>query len=530
MLSIFFLMSVTQSEWISVTDNPLARSVTFAGGATYGDSIYFIGGKLSRSQFQEYQISSNTIIDHGTSYLLNDVYAEHIHSSQWQHTFYSYTHKFFEDTHVEDTLHVYNLSSVNFPYDLSTYNDSISSGSCLAASEHFVFVMGGFKTHTDFNVFSLSDHLWSLGPQMQISRNDLNCIVAFDDLYAIGGNHQKSIEKISITDVHNQQWQLLTDELVEGVGLVGIGLYENIIWVVGGRTVHNGDTIVATDYVYNIDTTDASVTLLDERLPYAVVAGKGVTLVAHDVLYVFGGTTSDLNGSTIDIVEWMWYNLTEPTTEPTNDPSAIPTQGPTDVPTNGPSKTPTNGPTDVPTNDPSHNPTNNPSQAFAMDHYISSAASENVASAQHQRIDPLVTIFIGICCILCLMIIMVTIMWKKMYKRLKMRTTNPRQKGKDDSKHGLNKTDVKPMDDSAHKRNAEDESPSVSLCEVVDDNKGKTTTDDVTVKAMIDDKIFSGLIATAKGGSVVVQKEGEKDHIDNEEQYVADDSVSNDSL
>eukprot|EP00488_Nonionellina_sp_1-RS-2012_P002981 TRINITY_DN6044_c0_g1_i1.p1 TRINITY_DN6044_c0_g1~~TRINITY_DN6044_c0_g1_i1.p1 ORF type:complete len:157 (+),score=43.60 TRINITY_DN6044_c0_g1_i1:140-610(+) len=137
------------------------------------------------------------------------------------------------------------------------------------------------------------------------------------------------------------EWKYI-GSLTLDVALSGVAAYDDIILVVGGRAAADNAPV---DYVWNIDTTDGSVIELDERLPYSIWAGSGATLIANDVLYVFGGRTDD--GT--DTIHWMKRPLTSETTTTT-------TTSATTTTTTSTTSTTTTTTTTVP---PTENPTNN---------------------------------------------------------------------------------------------------------------------------------------------------------------------------
>eukprot|EP01083_Nonionella_stella_P106811 308587_1 len=340
------------SQWISVSDPSLVRALHYTASATYGDSIFLMGG-LRSAQLQEYKISPNSMIDHGTNALSQNTWSYGVFYSQWLDKLYVLP---------QDSLNVfvYNLASINFPDDVLVVSmiplDTIpiETGHCLAASQDFVFITGGYQVANVLSILTISSNTWSNGPTIQYMRLDHNCVVAHDYLYLIGNTLEN--ERISIDNIQNKQW-ISIGSLTERVRLPGTAVFKDIIWVVGGRIISADGGYLPCDKVWNIDTSSGSVQLLSERLPHAISEKSGTILIANNVLYAFGGEDRFQ-------LHWMRYVPKETTEAPTTKPTAKPTPSPTKIPTLNPSKTPTlspiREPTPIPTVKPTNNPTNKP--------------------------------------------------------------------------------------------------------------------------------------------------------------------------
>eukprot|EP01083_Nonionella_stella_P196979 724483_1 len=334
------------SQWISVSDPSLVRALHYTASATYGDSIFLMGG-THNAQLQEYKISPNSMIDHGTNALSQNTWSYGVFYSQWLDKLYVLP---------QDSLNVfvYNLASINFPDDVLVVSmiplDTIpiETGHCLAASQDFVFITGGYQVANVLSILTISSNTWSNGPTIQYMRLDHNCVVAHDYLYLIGNTLEN--ERISIDNIQNKQW-ISIGSLTERVRLPGTAVFKDIIWVVAGRIISADGGYLPCDKVWNIDTSSGSVQLLSERLPHAISEKSGTILIANNALYAFGGEDTFQ-------LHWMRYVPKETTEAPT----AKPTPKPTSSPTNAATPTPTSHPTNKPTIDPSKGTTTLPTQ------------------------------------------------------------------------------------------------------------------------------------------------------------------------
>eukprot|EP01083_Nonionella_stella_P068995 183598_1 len=119
----------------------------------------------ANKQFVEYHISSDAMVDHGQNELLQDIYGIAMYFSQYDNTL------FMKGGRYDQTIVVHDLSSSLFPYDASTIQKGTSNilgeSACVTASEHFLFVLGGWEGGmlSILNVLSLPGHVWSLGPE-----------------------------------------------------------------------------------------------------------------------------------------------------------------------------------------------------------------------------------------------------------------------------------------------------------------------------------------------------------------------------
>eukprot|EP01083_Nonionella_stella_P302452 1042798_1 len=253
-------------------------------------------------------------------------------------------------------INTYDLLTTQFTKN--TFNQNIPIGvglrGCLASTNDVLYVIGGSKRN-NLQIFSLSIHSWSEGPNMQQIREYHSCIAVptINTLYAIGGIFNEgltSIEFISLIciDIDNNSWQYTDQELSEGVGFSRAVLYNVLIYVIGGKS---GDYQSFPDDVYIIDTTDNTVSISSHKLSYG--GSSPSTIVINHLVYSFGGRIGA--GSTD---QWQYYRL------PTQDPTALPSNAPTEAPhTLSPISLPTVQPTSQPTSHPTAQPTSQPSNA-----------------------------------------------------------------------------------------------------------------------------------------------------------------------
>eukprot|EP01083_Nonionella_stella_P146169 459327_1 len=250
--------TIAQSKPFTITNPP--RAVGAAACATYNNSIFIMGGWMDRRQFVEYNILSDVMVDHGRDVLPQNVYGHAMYFSQYNSFVYM-------RAQGSDTIAVYDLSSSNVSTIQKGASNIFGTSACVAASEHFLFIVGGYTVGwlRILNVLSLLDHVWSLGPEMMNARINHGCVVMSDNyLYSIGGGTAEN-ERISINNVHSQTWQSI-QPLTERVAYHGIAAYGDIIWVFGGRDGSN--PLVYFDKIWNIYTKEGSVALLPESLPF----------------------------------------------------------------------------------------------------------------------------------------------------------------------------------------------------------------------------------------------------------------------
>eukprot|EP01083_Nonionella_stella_P317331 1154763_1 len=354
---VLVLSTVDSSPFFPVADLP--RAVHWAASAAYNNSIFIMGGDPLPRQFIEYNILSDVMIDYGTHVMIDQGHPNEFGMYWSQYGNSLYVMDLVWNGHGEAFLDIYDLSSSLFPFNSSMItlqkgaSNIIGVSACVVASEHFLFVAGGWEDGMlrILNVLSLPNHVWSLGPEMMIGRVNSGCAIMPDNyLYVLGGGTAEN-ERILINDLQNQQWQPIEsfDTTSNIFNYPGIAPYRDVIWVFGGRETQTGPDL---DKIWNIYTNDVSstgpsVSLLPESLPFVFSLVTGTMTIVQNVIYVFGDQSS------------IKYVISP--TNPSNQPSETPTDNPSFNPTDIPSSIPSDQPSETPIDNPSFNPTDNPS-------------------------------------------------------------------------------------------------------------------------------------------------------------------------
>eukprot|EP01083_Nonionella_stella_P168324 567959_1 len=404
---VLVLSTVDSSPFFPVADLP--RAVHWAASAAYNNSIFIIGGADLRTQFIEYNILSDVMIDYGTHVMIDQGHPNEFGMYWSQYGNSLYVMDLVWNGHGEAFLDIYDLSSSLFPFNSSMItlqkgaSNIIGVSACVVASEHFLFVAGGWEDGMlrILNVLSLPNHVWSLGPEMMIGRVNSGCAIMPDNyLYVLGGGTAEN-ERVLINDLQNQQWQSIesfsTSSNIYILDHPGIAPYGDVIWVFGGKL---GDPAPDLDKIWNIYTKDGSVSLLPESLPFVFSLETGTMIIVDNVVYIFGNHSSikyvipaypaacpgcleqscsvsgycgDDNCNMCDEPKYYpvgcgsggsWCVLSptsNPTENPSFNPSDEPSADPTDNPSFNPSDEPSADPTDNPSFNPSYIPTGNPS-------------------------------------------------------------------------------------------------------------------------------------------------------------------------
>eukprot|EP01083_Nonionella_stella_P146167 459322_1 len=411
---ILVLFTIVRSQVFTI-DNP-PRAVGAAACATNKNSIFIMGGDAwgDGKQFVEYNSSSDVMVDHGPNELPQNVFGIAMYFSQHGNSLY------YMNSNVDPQVHsitVYDLSSPLFPSNTSAIQKGTSNifgaSACIAASEHFLFVLGGYEGDmlTILNVLSLPGHVWSLGPEMITKRVNQGCVVMPDNyLYAIAGATPQN-ERISINNLQDQTWHLI-DPLTETVGFHGIAPYQGVIWVFGGRDASN--LAVYFNKIWNIYTEDGSVALLPESLPFNFSLTSGTMTIVHNIVYLFGEQS----------MKYVIHPSDNPTKTPTDNPSE-PSTNQTDNPSLNPSKmpsdTPSKWPTISPSNEPSITPTNTPTDAPSSVPTFVPIATTDIEQehTQHSALKPpkssginSITVIIIIVCVLAFFICMIVLIYR----------------------------------------------------------------------------------------------------------------------
>eukprot|EP01084_Bolivina_argentea_P110384 197125_1 len=297
-------------------------------------------------------------------WLLGEVgsYAYHINSSSFtlldniQTGFGSWSQQY---TTIGSGIYMYDESV----YSIATFNMSstdpfyseIAGGfreyeyerTCITHSNDLLFLVGGcydcdYDALAIFLIYDILNNAWNTnGPSMTTPRERLTCESHNGYLYAIAGyngsHYLASVETINITDIHNQQWQILHNELSVPRRGLRSALHGNLIYVIGG---YNEDYRAEVDVI----NTENNAIWLDSVLPVSAAATTAI-IGSNLILYVFGGETSGSEHT----MQFAILGTPSPTATPTSEPTSAPVFNPTGAPTQTPTEPPTNAPTRYPT-------------------------------------------------------------------------------------------------------------------------------------------------------------------------------------
>eukprot|EP01083_Nonionella_stella_P082759 228513_1 len=284
-----------------------------------------MGGDPLPRQFIEYNILSDVMIDYGTHVMIDQG-----HPNEFGMYWSQYGNSLYVMRYGRLNLDVYDLSSSSNLSMITIQKGAsniLGTSACVVASEHFLFVAGGWEYGKlrILNVLSLPNHVWSLGPEMMIARVNSGCALMPDNyLYVLGGGTAQN-ERILINDLQNQQWQPIEsfDTTSNIFNYPGIAPYRDVIWVFGGRETQTGPDL---DKIWNIYTNDVSstgpsVSLLSESLPFVFSLVTGTMTIVQNVIYVFGDQSS---------IKYV-ISPTNPSNQPSETPSDNPSFNSTDA-------------------------------------------------------------------------------------------------------------------------------------------------------------------------------------------------------
>eukprot|EP01084_Bolivina_argentea_P093095 167457_1 len=229
----------------------------------------------------------------------------------------------------------------------------------------YLFLVGGTAP---LEILDISANSWFTGlPSMNILRSQgLGCALWNNErIYAWGGwvpgSTLDSIELLTfnndINDISNQQWNVLTANLIQAVYVSHGFVYGTDIIIIGG--MYTNPSNVQVDMIQVIDTTTNQVT--QNGATDIDLACPGI-MKLNGKIYSFGGYNNALSV----VATWRYFTLPPtpiPTVSPTDQPTNIPTVPPTDIPTDNPTdltEEPTNTPSNIPTITPTKIPTNDP--------------------------------------------------------------------------------------------------------------------------------------------------------------------------
>lgn len=144
----------------------------------------------------------------------------------------------------------------------------------------------GYGQLDDLQILNLGNTQWissTYSPSMNNVRSMHGCIVANDQLWAIGGYYEDSVEAIEITSITTETWQEIGSFSCE-LSRSGITAVEDVIFIVGGLC---WDISTTSSVVYTIDTTTNSLSIYSESLSTDV--GSMPIMMIDSIIYGFGG-------------------------------------------------------------------------------------------------------------------------------------------------------------------------------------------------------------------------------------------------
>eukprot|EP01083_Nonionella_stella_P141108 434144_1 len=326
---------------------------------SYNDSIWLIGGGYDSKQSTEFKVNTQIFTNYRDDALSSDVRGHGQFWSQQDHVIYII------DKNTGNSFCIYDLMNNQFTSNWMnvTFSANVGDKSCLSSTPEALYVTGGLNSssgysHNILQIVSLSSLIWvSSPPNMNMVRRNHACIVHNNYLWAIGGfssDYLKSIERILITNIMNNEWMPTSDLSTELYALRVVARYDTL-YVIGGWK-YGG----AVDIIHLIDANTGLVNVSSDPLPYPTAYSSPI--IYHNIFYVFGGirvTYEPMN-------RWAYYPLPpipQPTSHPSDPshmpslatlfPSNIPTVIPTGIPTFHPrSFAPTTPRTDNPSNIP----------------------------------------------------------------------------------------------------------------------------------------------------------------------------------
>eukprot|EP01083_Nonionella_stella_P299503 1017532_1 len=402
-----------ESQWI-LSQSTLPRATSQMAIATHNHSIYMLGaynmanGNLR--QLVEYDISSDTIINHGQDILPRDVRGEGNYYTQTDNMLYMIDGD-------GTTLVTYDMDTNSFN-TLKSVPLNVGLYGCLTSIPQlaqYLYVLGGYsnKNLNTVQVLDLANNAWlSSVPSMQTNRVTPSCVVDGSFmLYAIGGytwdqntNSATTIATIEIIDTRNivgNSWsyiQPLSTSLTSASCLYIP--HDNTIYVIGGS--HMNAKTNEWDYldiVHVIDIATGTTDVSPTQLPYPMCCSPAI--VAGNILYAFGGVVD----MSIRYNTWIQYELftttelpttnvpttTAPTT--TTPTTATPTTtAPTTTAPTTTAPTTTIPTTTLPTTtQPMSNPTTQPSTTEVTSPEATTRQSNTTQPTSHPMTQPITT-------------------------------------------------------------------------------------------------------------------------------------------
>eukprot|EP01083_Nonionella_stella_P151891 486057_1 len=324
---------IATASWIKHSDTTSLTWDDASAVGVYNDTIFIIGGYRETRQVTEYQWTTASYTVKQSDVLNEDIHGTAQFWAQKQHILYL----------IQPTVNAiatYDMQTEQLTTDVYTIPTDVSNEGCLVATDHHLYVIGGYHyTHLDtVQILDFSTEEWTNGPSMRKTRESLACITHNDYLWAFGGTQETS-ERISMNPISQNAWQYI-DSFQHEVDALRCVAWEETIYIIGMRCYSNCDGEEYWAMVKTVDSVTGISTILSDAPPYP--SAWTSPIIVDGILYVFGGTRSDNKDP-----EMYYYIL--PTDNQTNDPTKNPLQMQIDNPTQNPSKVPSRSPTPKPT-------------------------------------------------------------------------------------------------------------------------------------------------------------------------------------
>eukprot|EP01083_Nonionella_stella_P186440 682449_1 len=324
---------IATASWIKHSDTTSLTWDDASAVGVYNDTIFIIGGYRKTRQVTEYQWTTASYTVKQSDVLNEDIHGTAQFWAQKQHILYL----------IQPTVNAiatYDMQTEQLTTDVYTIPTDVTSGGCLAATDHHLYVIGGYHyTHLDtVQILDFSTEEWTNGPSMRETRSALACITHNDYLWAFGGQRETS-ERISMNPISQNAWQYI-DSFQHEVDALRCVAWEETIYIIGMRCRSNCGGKEFWAMVKTVNSVTGISTKLSDAPPYP--SAWTSPIIVDGILYVFGG---DRSGNSHP---GMYYYIL-PTDNQSNDPTKNPLQMQIDNPTQNPSKVPSRSPTPKPT-------------------------------------------------------------------------------------------------------------------------------------------------------------------------------------
>ena len=301
------------------------------------ERIWLIGGFITKSAPTSKTVHSFNVQSH--TFTAHNTISDPVIAGAQTYTQHNDTIYMIWDDRSTNAISTFNMNSQEFisKLDGSTLPIYIYLEGSLTFHDGYLLVTGGRTNasidgiaHNRFQIFHISDALWSEGPELPQNRNRHTSAVVDYYLYVIGGstNIVIRIYVVDLENISNYKWETLNDTLsvqyIIDIYMRSV-VYQSSIFVLGGY-----DAPIDVIHTASLTITRNISTLISN-------VRRATVVVAHDMIYVFGGWCGLCNGSAQTPVTYQYAPLwtLNPTVEPTNipspDPTVVPTTNPTEV-------------------------------------------------------------------------------------------------------------------------------------------------------------------------------------------------------